>query len=48
MIKFCPNCQTELTNDQKLSQGCKRCTVCGGVYFIIETTEPPKNKVRKP
>ena len=41
MIKFCPNCGSKLViNNPDLSQGCKNCPKCKGVYFIIETTEP--------
>ena len=40
MIKFCPNCANKLVNDKNLSQGCKRCLKCEGVFFIVETTEP--------
>ena len=41
MIKFCPNCGSELRmNNPDLSQGCKNCPKCGGVFYIIETTEP--------
>ena len=47
MIKYCPNCTNELSNDTKLASGCKRCNHCGGVYFVIETTSP-KNDIELP
>lgn len=40
MIKYCPNCKTELSDNKKLAQGVKECKKCNGKYFIIETTVP--------
>jgi Zn-finger nucleic acid-binding protein len=44
MVKYCPSCKTELTDSSKLAQGCKKCDKCGGVYYIIETTIPEKER----
>lgn len=39
MIKHCPNCQHDLSDNPKLAQGVKECLNCNGKYFIIETTQ---------
>jgi len=40
MIKYCPNCKEELSDNSKLAALVKECKHCGGRYFQIETTSP--------
>ncbi len=38
LIKYCPNCQSELTDSIKLAQGVKECKICNTRFYIIITS----------
>jgi ribosomal protein L37AE/L43A len=37
LIKHCPNCGEQLTNNKKLAQGVKECKTCKTRFFILIT-----------
>lgn len=40
MIKYCPNCKSDLVDRVRFAQHVKQCSGCEGIYFTIETTSP--------
>ena len=44
MIKYCPNCKAEL----KPCGGVRRCPVCEGKYYILETQDPKSKEFAGP
>lgn len=38
MIKYCPNCRNELSDNKNLAQGVKECLQCKTRFYILITS----------